>query len=95
MKLLLYINLNNGIIVTTVGYGDFSPTDDRSRIFTIFFVLVGLVFIFSIINDFAQSILQYAEKKALEKLDDDPTDLKVSNNHVLSKLNITVTLRVR
>jgi voltage-gated potassium channel len=63
--------------VTTVGYGDYHPTDDRSRIFTIFFVLFGLVFIFSIINDFAQSILRYAEKKALEKLDDDPTDLKV------------------
>ena len=34
------------------------------------------MFIFTIINDFARSILDYAEKKALENLDDDPTDLK-------------------
>ena len=47
------------------------------RLFTIFYVLIGLVFIFAIINDFAQSIIRAAEAKALEKLDDDPTDDKV------------------
>lgn len=49
----------------------------EGRLFTIFYVLVGLVYIFSIINNFAQSIIKAAEEKALEKLDDDPTDDKV------------------
>jgi hypothetical protein len=47
------------------------------RIFTVFYVLVGLIFVFSIINNFAQSIIRAAEARALEKLDDDPTDDKV------------------
>eukprot|EP00602_Paraphysomonas_sp_CaronLab_P009788 CAMPEP_0185027168 /NCGR_PEP_ID=MMETSP1103-20130426/11947_1 /TAXON_ID=36769 /ORGANISM="Paraphysomonas bandaiensis, Strain Caron Lab Isolate" /LENGTH=281 /DNA_ID=CAMNT_0027561041 /DNA_START=157 /DNA_END=1002 /DNA_ORIENTATION=+ len=64
------------VSITTVGYGDYSPDNDAGRLFTIFFVLVGLVFIFSIINDFAQSIIKAAEAKALEKLDDDPNDDK-------------------
>ena len=52
------------------------------RIFTIFYVLIGLVFIFAIINDFAQSIIRAAEAKALEKLDDDPTDDKVLSTKI-------------
>lgn len=47
------------------------------RIFTIFFVLLGIAFIFAIINDFATSFIRSVEAKALEKLDDDPTDEKV------------------
>ena len=67
-------------LITTVMFNIYyllSVTEGLAgRLFTIFFVLVGLVFIFSIINDFAQSIIKAAEAKALEKLDDDPNDDK-------------------
>eukprot|EP01038_Epipyxis_sp_PR26KG_P013294 gene13294-17811_t len=54
------------VTICTVGYGDYHPTEDRSRVFTIFVIMFGLVFIFSIINDFANFVLHYAEQKAAE-----------------------------
>ena len=54
------------------------------RIFTIFFVLLGIAFIFAIINDFATSFIRSVEAKALEKLDDDPTDEKVFDHFLRS-----------
>lgn len=69
------------VSITTVGYGDYSPDNNSGRIFTCFFVLLGIVVVFGTINDFAQSIIARAEAHALEKLDDDPTDDKVNNSY--------------
>jgi len=33
--------------VSTVGYGDFSPTKDASRVFTVFWILIGILVIFA------------------------------------------------
>lgn len=52
------------VSISTVGYGDFHPTNDRSRMFTIFTILVGLIFIFSIISDLANFIISLAEEQA-------------------------------
>jgi voltage-gated potassium channel len=52
------------VTITTVGYGDFSPTNDKSRVFTIFVVIFGLIFVFSIISDFAKFILDLAEEQS-------------------------------
>lgn len=54
------------IVVTfsTVGYGDLVPTTDESRLFTIFFLWTGVVFVFSIVSDFASSVIEYADKRA-------------------------------
>ena len=60
------------IIITLTG--DFHPETNEQRIFTMFMLLIGLILVFSTINDFATYIIDTAEKKALEKLDDDPTD---------------------
>jgi voltage-gated potassium channel len=38
--------------VSTVGYGFPAPTTDKSRLFTIFFILIGIFVIFAGINDF-------------------------------------------
>ncbi len=38
------------ITLTTIGYGDFSPTTDAGKIFTMFYILIGLGIILGFIN---------------------------------------------
>ncbi|MEX0933073.1 MAG: potassium channel family protein [Candidatus Pacearchaeota archaeon] len=38
------------ITLTTIGYGDITPTGSISKIFTIFYVIIGLGIIFGFIN---------------------------------------------
>jgi hypothetical protein len=46
--------------------GDMVPSTDTSKLFTMLYVLLGLVVIFSYVNNFAESILLYAENQALK-----------------------------
>jgi voltage-gated potassium channel len=55
------------VTLATVGYGDFYPTTTRGRIFTIFYIFGGIFIVGRIINDFGQSILDYAEKQRKEQ----------------------------
>ena len=52
------------VTMTTVGYGDFSPTTTGSRWFTIFFIITGIAIVGQIVNNFAEYVVEYAEKKA-------------------------------
>ena len=47
--------------------GDLVPTNDASKLFTMFYNLLGLLVIFSYLNQFADNMLQYAERQT-EKL---------------------------
>jgi hypothetical protein len=42
------------------------PTNDVSKLFTMLYVLLGLVVIFSYVNYFAESMLLYAEDQAIK-----------------------------
>lgn len=52
----------------TVGYTDRHPSDDGSRLFTILFVLMSLVFVFEAGNDFAKFVLGRIEREVLRRL---------------------------
>ena len=38
------------ITLSTIGYGDFSPTTDAGKLFTIFYIIIGIGIILSFIN---------------------------------------------
>lgn len=45
--------------MSTVGYGSPAPSDDSSRLFTIFFIIIGIAVIFAGISDFVHTHLTY------------------------------------
>jgi voltage-gated potassium channel len=49
------------VTLTTVGYGDLSPTTDATQIFTIFYILTGIGVFVALLASVAQ---QYIEQKA-------------------------------
>lgn len=61
------------ITLTTVGYGDIVPTTDAGKIFTIFYVLIGISLLAGIANYLFRHALarRWEKKHPGEKLDKD------------------------
>lgn len=43
------------VTLTTVGYGDFVPKTDAGKLFTIFYLLIGIAIIASLLNNLIRS----------------------------------------
>lgn len=54
------------VTVSTVGYGYFHPTNDDTKLFTVFFIIYGLFFVLPIANVFAVRIGLKIQGKVLE-----------------------------
>lgn len=52
------------ITLTTVGYGDFSPQTDAGKLFTMFYIIIGIGIILTFVNTVYH---HYAEVKITEK----------------------------
>ena len=51
----LYLSV---ITVTTVGYGDFSPTTTAGKVFTMFYVLVGIGVFVALVTEIAGHLIE-------------------------------------
>lgn len=54
--------------VSTIGYGDFVPTSDESRLFTSFYVLIGLVIVITLVDDCAINLVIPAQNVVLNTI---------------------------
>lgn len=63
------------ITLSTVGYGDFSPQTDIGKVFTIFYIFVGLGLFIAVVNHLAKDIYN-RQKKLITK-----TKEKLSHHH--------------
>lgn len=57
------------VTMSTVGYGDFSPTTTGSRVFTGFYILIGISVVFSRLANSLHGMLQAVESRCLSFLD--------------------------
>ncbi len=55
------------ITLTTVGFGDFAPKTDAGKIFTIFYIIVGIGIILSFVNTIYHHFMQQRELRKEHK----------------------------
>ena len=53
------------VTMTTVGYGDLAPTSNGSRFFTCFYMLFGVVFIFTQTQGVVKLLLEKTESRVV------------------------------
>lgn len=54
------------VSVSTIGYGDFYPTSDTGRLFTSFFIIAGLIFVLSAVDELAKYGVIRLQNKLLD-----------------------------
>ena len=57
------------VTITTVGYGDFTPSTDASRLFTAIYILVGVSIGLVTLSLIGSAILRTREKKYIERIE--------------------------
>lgn len=57
------------VTITTVGYGDFTPTNDLSRLFTAIYILVGVSIGLVTLSLIGSEILRNRERKYIERIE--------------------------
>uniref|UniRef100_A0A7S1U1M1 Potassium channel domain-containing protein n=1 Tax=Phaeomonas parva TaxID=124430 RepID=A0A7S1U1M1_9STRA len=55
------------VTVTTVGYGDYSPTTDAGRIFGFFYIIFGLGVVLGVIQSFVNNAIDRVEQNAKQR----------------------------
>jgi hypothetical protein len=56
------------VSITTVGYGYFAPTTPSSRLFMIFYLIIGVTMIISFCADFTRSVLTACHDEIILRL---------------------------
>eukprot|EP01032_Pedospumella_encystans_P028952 gene28952-32697_t len=80
------------VSVATIGYGDFHPTSDSGRFFTSFYLIAGLIFVLSAVDELVRyGILKY-QSAVMERLfpDFSPKDRAVQK--VMLSVSILLVL---
>lgn len=57
------------VTITTVGYGDFTPTNDISRLFTAIYILVGVSIGLVTLSLIGAEILRNRERRFVERME--------------------------
>ncbi len=57
------------ITLTTIGYGDMSPTTPFTRVFTTFYVFIGLGIIAGLIGVVGEAVIEDANERAAKRKD--------------------------
>eukprot|EP01035_Chromulina_nebulosa_P006833 gene6833-9225_t len=75
------------VTLLTVGYGDVVPTNDTTRLFTVFMIIFGLIFILKILNDSASSIVTYLLSNLVDLI-------FINNSNVSAAVILETKLRI-
>jgi len=58
----------SAVALTTVGFGDFAPTTDGSKLFTVFYIFVGVSLVALVLNQFLkQRLATRADRRVSEE----------------------------
>lgn len=56
----------SAVALTTVGFGDLSPTTDASKLFTVFYIFSGISLIGALLNEFTKRQARRAAARAAD-----------------------------